>query len=99
MPSTFVLDILSASRNGTTGHRSFTAQIIEVSEDGKSETAGAPETHGIAESALALKYGQEGLLADWLTRWREDVKKKMLARYQVRAQIDTELGKWVGQRY
>jgi hypothetical protein len=102
MPSTptFVLEILSASRNGITGHRSFTAQIIEISEDGKTETTGVPETHGIDTTSLQTQFGGAGATTDdWVAAWRDSVKAKMLARYQAQQLVDNTLTGMVGKRY
>ncbi len=99
MPSTFLLNIVSASRNGITGHRSFTAHIVEVAEDGKTETTGAPETHGIDTTSLQTQFGPDGNVDDWVEKWRDSVKTKMLARYHAQRLVDSTLMGMVGKRY
>jgi hypothetical protein len=95
-----LIHVKNVKYNATTGHREFSAFVVETSEDGLTEVHGSPETHGIDPLSLEGLYGGAGgTLDEWVMRWREDVKRRMLENHRIRLMVETELLKMVGQRY
>jgi hypothetical protein len=91
--SIVVMHILALSQDGTTGHLTLHACIVE--KEGENEMRGAPETHGIDPLALAGLYGDaEGCVDKWL----KDVKKRMLDRHAIRKGLHADLLSRVGKQ-
>lgn len=91
MAKTFHFRVEQASTNGTTGHLTIHARIIE--REDKTEISGVPETFGIDPLALESQFGGDG------EKWREWVKDQMMVKHQKRMKAYTQGHAWAGKEW
>lgn len=90
-----LMHIAALFQNGTTGHLTLHAYIVDTDKEGN-ETCGPVETHGIDPLALKSLYGETE--ADPVSKWLASVKERMSERHQIRMGMHANLHQRIGQR-
>jgi hypothetical protein len=91
------LHIESINRNGTTGHVTVIAYVVET-VDGN-EVKGVKEVHGLEPLAAERKFSHTGPnMPAWIAAWLQSVKETMIKRHRVRTAAVGELQSLVGKR-
>lgn len=91
------MHIESINRNGTTGHVTVTAYVVEV-VDGN-EIKGCREVHGLEPLAAERRYSHTGPdMPAWIAAWLQSVKELMVKRHRTRTAAVGELQSLVGKR-
>lgn len=91
MAKTLHFRVEKAFTNGTTGHLTIHARIIERDEG--SEVLGMPEVWGCNPLFIESHFGGD------VDKWREWVKDKMLANHQVRMKTYSQANDWAGKEW
>jgi len=91
MATQMIFKVVSVHTNGINGHLTISAQIIE--REGKTETHGLVEDHGIDPLVMETNFGGDG------EKWLASVRDKMWVSHIKRKTVYAKAHDWVGKEW